>query len=53
MQISEETGFQVEAGDLRPVASYNSAVGTAGSLHHIFMCDVDDSMSKDTGGGLV
>ena len=52
LQIKEETGFAVEASSLEKVTTYVSAVGTAGSVHHMFSADVDESMRVDGGGGL-
>ena len=52
VQIQEETGFQVAAEALQKVTTYNSSVGTSGSLHHMFTVDVDDATPHDGGGGL-
>lgn len=51
-EIQEETGFSVEAASLQLVTTYNSSVGTSGSVHHMFTVDVDDSTPHDGGGGL-
>lgn len=34
------------------MTTYNSSVGTSGSVHHMFTVDVDDSTPHDGGGGL-
>lgn len=52
LQIKEETGFAVAPGALTQVTTYNSAVGTSGSVHYMFTADVDESMRIDGGGGL-
>ena len=53
LQVLEETGFKVSPEDFKQITSYNSSVGISGSLHHMFTCDIDDSMRADGGGGLV
>ena len=52
VQIQEETGYQVGAESLQKVTTYNSSVGTSGSLHHMFTVDIDDNTPHDGGGGL-
>ena len=52
LQIREEVGFEVSPRSLEEVTTYVSAVGTSGSVHHMFSAEVDESMRIDGGGGL-
>lgn len=52
LQIREEVGFEVSPKSLKEVTTYVSAVGTNGSVHHMFSAEVDESMRVDGGGGL-
>ena len=53
MQVLEETGYDAPAAAMQRVVTYTSAVGTSGSVHHMFACQVDEGMRASSGGGLV
>lgn len=52
MQVLEECGFEVPSEAVKPVTSYVSSTGVAGSLHTMFFMEVDESMRANGGGGL-
>lgn len=52
-EVLEETGYNAPADSIQPVVTYTSALGTSGSTHHMFGCQVDESMRETSGGGLV
>ncbi|KAK9807069.1 hypothetical protein WJX73_000022 [Symbiochloris irregularis] len=51
-EVLEETGYNAPAQSMQPVVTYISAVGTGGSTHHMFACQVDEGMRNSGGGGL-
>lgn len=52
VQVLEECGFAVPLEGVRPVTSYVSSTGVAGSMHTMFFMQVDESMRANGGGGL-
>lgn len=50
-EILEETGFAVEAGALRRVASHFSALGFAAARQTLFYATINDSQRLTQGGG--
>ena len=50
-EVLEETGYDVPLEALERVNSYCSNIGTAGTLQHLFYCEVTDEMLVGSGGG--
>jgi len=52
-EVLEETGFKVDASDLKKVTSFYISVGVAGSKQHLYFVEVDESLRANSGGGVV
>ncbi|MDR0746605.1 MAG: NUDIX domain-containing protein [Helicobacteraceae bacterium] len=51
-EISEETGYKVDASRLRKITKFYSAVGFAGSSQILFFAEVTNSQKVGEGGGV-
>lgn len=52
-EIMEECGFDVPLESISEIATAHSAIGTQGAEHVVFYAEVDASMQREAGGGLL
>lgn len=51
-EILEETGFKVEASNLKKITSFYTSVGFAGSKQHLYFVEVSEALRVNSGGGI-
>ncbi|GHV01967.1 NUDIX domain-containing protein [Campylobacterota bacterium] len=51
-EISEETGYEINAANLQKITTFYTAVGYAGSRQTLFFAEVGDSDKTSGGGGI-